>query len=224
MELRIDRFKPIFLNELDKVLLPSGYKYIKSRTSYVIKNRNNWELEVTLDCLKWSSHISIQTKASALDRSLTKILQKIIGRDVELLYWGVLPTISRFLDLNGSEPKQWLEVRSEDEIVPVAEKWIDDFEHIIIPFFDRITTDPKFALEIVEQFPDSFFFPDYARCLPMLCALQDMYKTDISRKCNQLVDENKHYFTSYRAINQINAEFEKWTKEYYEIKDFVLEK
>ena len=220
MEIKIDEFKQIFFGELDKVLLPLGFKYIKSQYGYVLKNKENWYFLFLVDCTKWSNSIGVQTKISARNLLLEKTFNEICGTKYKgLKIWGVYPTISDFLgQKHPYKIESFLSIYSETDIQKGAEIWLRYFKNIGVPFVEKITRDKNFALQIVLENRGVMTY-DRHRYLPIMCKEAEMDSKEIEKICVELEKD----------IDDINKkcpfdeEFKKrWVEEYYMVKNNIL--
>ena len=64
MDIKIDEIRQKFLGELDRELFPLGFKYVKSKHGYILK-QENWYFHFLIDCVKWSTSVHITTKVIA---------------------------------------------------------------------------------------------------------------------------------------------------------------
>ena len=221
MDIKIDEFKQIFFGELDKVLLPLGFKYVKNQYVYVFKNKENWYFRFLIDCTKWSNSIGVQTKISARNLLLEKTFNEICGtKQKGLKIWGEYPLISKFLEQQLSEkPLSTFWVRSKEDILKTARLWIEYFQNIGVSFVEKITKDKNFALQIVINSKAGIITYDRHRYLPIMCKNAGMDNEEIEKLCIELEKE----------IDVINKEcpfaeeFKKrWVEEYYKVKNKIL--
>ena len=131
MDIKINEFKQIFFGELDKELLPLGFKFVKSKHGYILK-KGNWHFHFLIDCVRWSDSIGITTKISAENRLFNKIFNKICGTNYKngLLIWGEYPLISKFLEQQLSEePLGTFVVCLEEDILKTTRLWFVYFRN-----------------------------------------------------------------------------------------------
>jgi len=221
MDLKIDEFKQIFFGELDKKLLPLGFKYVKSQHGYILK-KENWHFRFLVDCTKWTHSISVQTKISARNLIVEKTFNELCGTKYEgLKIWGVYPTIADFLEqqyADTEKPEQFLCIYSKGDILKTAGIWLNYFENTGLPFIDKIITDKNFSFQLVLKGRYVLVYDRY-RYLPIMCKQFGMNNEEIEAICIELE----------KGIDEINEncpfsdEFkEKWVNEYYTVKDAVL--
>ena len=221
MDIKIDEFKQLFFSELDKKLIPLGFKYVKSKHGYLLKNKENWNFRFLIDCVKWRTSIGITTKISTRNLLIEKTFNKLCGTKYEgLKIWGEYPLISKFLGQQHSEkPLSTFCVCSVEDISKITQSWFEYFENIGIPFIERITTEKHFSLNVVLEYEKTFFFPDRCRYLPIMCKQQEMSSKEIELICDDLESE----FDDFLKLEHLSKEFqERWVSEYYKVKNFVL--
>ena len=79
MDIKIDDFKKVFFAKLDEFMRPLGYKYVKSKHGYILKDKNGWEILVFILPTKWSSSIGITTSVYAKNKNVNKLIKKMTG-------------------------------------------------------------------------------------------------------------------------------------------------
>lgn len=222
MEIKTAEFKQIFFGELDKELLPLGFKYIKSQHGYILKNKENWCFRFLIDCTGWYGK-GVTTKISARNLLLADTFDKICGTQKRegLRIWGVYPLISDFLGQQLSEKLlETFHIRPfEEDILRTARLWLEYFQNIGMPFVEKITTDKSFALKLVIEYENSFFFPERCHYLPIMYKQANIPIKDIEILCNKLERE----FDSFTQLAYFSKEYHKqWVEEYYKVKDAII--
>ena len=222
MEIKTNEFKQIFFGELDKKLLPLGFKYVKSQYGYILKDKENWCFHFLIDCTGWYGK-GITTTISARNLLLADIFNKICGTKNKegLKICGVYSLISKFLGQQLSEkPLATFFLRPfEEDILKTTQLWLEYFENIGMPFVEKITTDKNFALKLVFEYENSFFFPERCHYLPIMCKQANMLTKDIEILCNKLESE----FDDFTKLDHLSEEYHKqWVEEYYKVKDAVI--
>jgi len=222
MDIKIDKFKQLFFDELDRVLLPLGFKYVKNKHGYILKNKDNWYFRFLVDCTKWSNSVSVQTKISAINLILKKTFNEICETNHEgLKIWGVYPTINNFLEQELLyKPEQSLYIYLEEDIQKVAKAWLTDFENIGIPFMEKITNDCNFALQLVVEGRGTILYDRY-RYLPIMCKEAKMSNEDIEKLCTELEKDIDDINNSCPFSEEYKK---KWIEEYYKVRDTILER
>jgi hypothetical protein len=222
MDIKINEFKLKFFGELDKELLPLGFKYVKSKHGYILK-KQKWYFRFLIDCVKWSTSIGITTKIRARNLSLDDTVNKICGtKNKEFNIWGEYPLISKLLEQQLSEkPLSTFYVRSEEDILKTTRLWIEYFQSIGMPFAERVMTDRNFILDIVLKYNKLFFFPNRCHYLPVMCKQLEMSANDIEVICNDL-ETRFSDFTKLDHFQSPEEYHKRWLGEYYKVKDAVI--
>ena len=220
MELKIDTLRQKFLGELDRELFPLGFKYVKSKHGYILK-QENWYFHFLIDCVKWSTTVHITTQVIAEDLLIKDIFNKICGTNYNrgLSIWGGYSLISEFLEQQLSEePVIDFFVDSEEDILKTTQQWLGYFKNIGMPFVERMMTDKDFAINLVLGFQKSFFFPDLCRFLPIMCKQANMPTKEIELLCNNL--ESK--LNDLKLAHFSKKDHKRWIEEYGKVKEVVL--
>jgi hypothetical protein len=220
MGINIDEFRQRFFGELDKKLLPLGFKYIKSKHGYVLRSKENWYFHFLVDCVKWGTSISVQTKISAKNLLWERTFNEICKTKYEgLKIWGVYPGISEFLDRTlPYKPEQSLFIYSEADIQKAAETWLIYFQDIGMPFMERITKDSSFSLQIVIKGRGIASY-DRHRYLPIICKETGMDNKEIEKLCAGLEKEIDDINRNCPFSEEFKA---RWVEEYYKVKNNIL--
>ena len=216
MDIKIDDFKKVFFAKLDEFMRPLGYKYVKSKHGYILKDKNGWEILVFILPTKWSSSIGITTSVYAKNKNVNKLIKKITGYS-DFQIGGTLQIISKFIglgDINKGIHSITLHFKNAD-INNTAVLWLKNFKRVGIPYIDIITTDNHFAFNILRQYKRSFYFPDRINNTLVLGYLLKIDKN----KMLEIFKEFENEFDSYKKeTEQSDTAFDKWTSNYYKIK------